>query len=464
VPLPSGSIPVLASLLIGLALAGCGRTGLDAPLTGTGEAGHKLPGAGSAGQPVSVGQAGTGGQGDVAGQGGIVGAAGAGGATGGAAGTCVEGTNTCADPLTGQICIGGVFVPFDCPMGCFDGVCAECVPGSSICVSDQAVEVCSGSGILQPRETCATSCLNGACVANDGGADSGTCVEGTNTCADPLTAQICMGGVFLPFNCAMGCFGGVCAECAPGSSVCASSEAMQVCNASGILLPPETCAGSCLNGACVAGCTEGTTRCASPEAQQTCTGGAWTAAVDCPFVCGDGACGMNVRHVFVTSQTFVGGDLGGLTGADDNCRTLATGAALSSSYAAWLSDDTGSPAARFPQDVGPYVLVDGTVVANNWSDLTSGHLRHPIDLTETGGPPPMANSVCGSDAVWTDTDTNGMVFGTGFSCDDWLNPVGSAATLGSRASTTEWSDGCILGSAPSAPICDGTAPLYCFEQ
>ena len=256
----------------------------------------------------------------------------------------------------------------------------------------------------------------------------------------------------------------MCAECVPGSSICVSDQAVEVCSGSGILQPRQTCATSCLNGACVSPCAEGTTRCASSGAQQTCIGGDWAPAVDCPFVCVGDACVMNVRHVFVTSQSVVGGELGGLTGADDVCRTLATGAGLSSSYAAWLSDDTGSPAARFPQDAGPYVLVDGTIVANNWSDLTSGMLRHAIDLTETGGPPPMASSVCGSDAVWTDTDTNGIVFGTGFSCDDWLNPMVSAAALGSTASTTEWTNACVLGSAPSAPICGETAALYCFEQ
>ena len=56
---------------------------------------------------------------------------------------------------------------------------------------------------------------------------------------------------------------------------------------------------------------------------------------------------------------------------------------------------TTSPDSRFSRGVGPYVLVDGTIVANNWSDLTSGTLRHAIDETETGRPPPTTTCVRG---------------------------------------------------------------------
>jgi hypothetical protein len=252
-------------------------------------------------------------------------------------------------------------------------------------------------------------------------------------------------------------------ECRPNTAVCTSEKTLQICNDKGLQLPPQTCDGACLDGACV-GCAEGTTRCASHEGQQTCKGGQWTAATDCEFVCVGEACSKNPRHVFVTSQTFTGGEIGGLTGADDICRGLAVKAGLSSSYFAWLSDSTGSPATRFPEDVGPYILVDGTIVANNWTDLTSGTLRHPIDLTESGGPPPKGSAGCVSPAAWSDTTNHGARAAALGACDDWVNPMASAASFGAIESTSNWSDACMLVSSAAMQVCGGTAPLYCFEQ
>ena len=68
--------------------------------------------------------------------------------------------------------------------------------------------------------------------------------------------------------------------------------------------------------------------------------------------------------------------------------SIANAANLPGTFLAWLSDDTGSPATRFSQDGGPYQLVDGSIVANNWSDLTTGNAQVLIDETETGGVPP----------------------------------------------------------------------------
>jgi hypothetical protein len=299
-----------------------------------------------------------------------------------------------------------------------------------------------------------------------GGAGGGVarCVDGTISCADRLTGQICMANVLVPFPCPMGCFNGVCAECNPGSATCLTPAIRQICGPTGVMEPPEPCDGGCLNGACV-GCAEGATRCASHEGQQTCKGGDWTPAVDCPFVCVDDACSKTPKHVFVTSELVEGGDIGGLTGGDDICRRLAVAAGLSSSYAAWLSDDTGSPASRFPEDAGPYVLVDGTIIANNWTDLTAGSLRHPIDLTEQGGPPPVSTAACGTSSVWSNTTSNGTLFDAGASCGNWSNPMGSTAAFGSSANSALWSEMCATGAAGvGTPICDAMAPIYCFER
>jgi hypothetical protein len=260
------------------------------------------------------------------------------------------------------------------------------------------------------------------------------------------------------------------AKCVPGSTTCATGTSVQSCGPNGVWQPAQTCAGTCLDGACRA-CAEGTTRCTSREAEQTCKGGQWSPAAACPFVCVNDACGTNPKHVFATSKAFVAGKLGGLSGADDICRRLAVDAGLSSSYAAWLSDGTGSPVSRFPKDGGPYVLVDGTIVANNWTHLTSGTLRHPIDLNEMGGPPAQRIQSVTSKAVWTNTTASGTpsatIFATASSCNDWSDPMGTSVVFGSiELSTKGWSE---LGYESSGPgvaptVCEGAAALYCFEQ
>ena len=93
--------------------------------------------------------------------------------------------------------------------------------------------------------------------------------------------------------------------------------------------------------------------------------------------------------VFVTSTSY-DGNLGGLAGADAKCQDQADAAGLTGTFKAWLSDAKGSPSTRFTRSAGaPYVLVDGTVIADNYAGLTSGSLEHPINQTETGGAPPV---------------------------------------------------------------------------
>jgi hypothetical protein len=301
------------------------------------------------------------------------------------------------------------------------------------------------------------------------GTTPAACVEGTKSCADARTAAICSGGIIQGFSCPSGCFDGVCAECVPGRTACETEKTVHACGPNGIWRPARACDHICVDGACGA-CVEGATRCASPERQQTCKGGEWTAETECEFVCVGDRCGKDVRHVFATSQAFVGGELGGLSGADDMCRTLAINAGLVGSYFSWLSDDTGAPATRFTKDGGPYTLVDGTVVANNWTDLTAGMLRHPIDLNEMGGPPAQSPDLVTSFAVWTNTKATGVIstiYPGGGSCGQWSDRMGTTIVFGSfEFATGNWSELAGGGTDPGATpvLCTVPAALYCFEQ
>src|SRR5262245_61095552 len=84
------------------------------------------------------------------------------------------------------------------------------------------------------------------------------------------------------------------------------------------------------------------------------------------------------------SSTEQAGDLGGIAGADAICQSLAHAADLPGTYRAWLSDGNASPSTRFSRSTAPYTLVDGTLIAGNWNELTGGALQHAIDLAETG--------------------------------------------------------------------------------
>jgi hypothetical protein len=173
--------------------------------------------------------------------------------------------------------------------------------------------------------------------------------------------------------------------------------------------------------------------------------------------CKDGVC-----TVF-TSSTASDGNLGGLSGADAQCQSLAAAASLGGTFLAWLSDATASPATRFTQNNVRYVLPDGiTTVADSYADLTDGTLDNAISQDENG-----ATRVV---AVWTGT----QAFGVRFTAIDGVNgftPNGQC--------TGDWSVGASAGqggiwgfsgdigaswSEFNVAACGQLRALYCFEQ
>ncbi len=158
--------------------------------------------------------------------------------------------------------------------------------------------------------------------------------------------------------------------------------------------------------------------------------------------------------VFVSSTTHQG-DLGGLAGADSTCQGLAGAAGLSGTYRAWLSDNSGSPLTRFTQSPVPYVLVNGTQVAYDWSDLVDGtNLDANIDLDENG----MAQSVY----VWTATSQTGGLKNPNYTCAEWTTNLNDQRAAIGRidgcCSPNDWTD------ATGGSFCNNLHRLYCFEQ
>jgi hypothetical protein len=170
------------------------------------------------------------------------------------------------------------------------------------------------------------------------------------------------------------------------------------------------------------------------------------------------------KTIFISSALY-DGNLGGLAGADQKCQSLATAARLPGTYRAWLSSSTTSAASRLNHSKVPYVLVDGTRVADNWTDLTDNVLQHAITLTEKGTPPHSGTAATGCGATgsplaYTFTDGVGNTATGLLGCDDWTattNPAGSC--WGDATQTgSSWSHWCVGGK------CSWTAALYCLEQ
>lgn len=159
------------------------------------------------------------------------------------------------------------------------------------------------------------------------------------------------------------------------------------------------------------------------------------------------------KRVFVSSQTYQG-DLGGLIGADSKCQVLADAVNLGSTFKAWLSDSTTSAASRFNQSALNYVMMNGTTIANGWSDLTDNTIDNVLNRDET-------NTVRSSMPVWTNTTTSGGVMATNssYNCDNWTS---NSSGVDGYYGVTNWADYEWTNSTYSS--CSGARRLYCFEQ
>jgi uncharacterized protein YjdB len=163
------------------------------------------------------------------------------------------------------------------------------------------------------------------------------------------------------------------------------------------------------------------------------------------------------KKAFATSVSG-GGDLSawpgasgysGLAAADAICATRAAAAGLSGTFTAWLADSSHSAATRFTGD-GPWVRLDGVLVAASKLELETGELRATVGIDDLG-------RYVGHEAAYTGA------YGTGEpslpNCSNWSDASvaaeGVAGTLASAGTPWTW-------FAPTT--CAGEARLYCFEQ
>jgi hypothetical protein len=172
----------------------------------------------------------------------------------------------------------------------------------------------------------------------------------------------------------------------------------------------------------------------------------------------DPDCALTKKTVFVTSRIYQGDlvGLGGMEGADAACQACAETAGLEGEYKAWISTRPSEcPDQTFTRWLGAYALVDDTIVANSWTDLTDGTLLSPINIDENG------SEVIDS-YVWTSTEPNGALL-DGQSGGGCYRYTKSGSSYSSRRGSTsakdrQWTD--IAGWVS----CNSWCRLYCFEQ
>ena len=122
---------------------------------------------------------------------------------------------------------------------------------------------------------------------------------------------------------------------------------------------------------------------------------------------------------------------------------------------AWISgnvaDDFSDDGRSFFRSKLPYQRVDGVVVANNFTELTSSQgIISPILIDQYG------NGVQGSPDTWTGEPRDPSRFGD--NCSNWTEGGFASGTTGDRRQAGPFWD--VNGSTE----CFVPNHLYCFEQ
>lgn len=142
----------------------------------------------------------------------------------------------------------------------------------------------------------------------------------------------------------------------------------------------------------------------------------------------------------------------GIEAGDTVCRTLAQQAGLENAdhFKALLSDDTTSAGDRIKSD-GPWVRLDGILLAKNKDDLVNGRFLTILNLTEKG----IYSNESSSWYAWTAIPDN-AVQTDNKTCGNWQNEDSESQGHDSRVfDSSPWRNNSYLG-------CNGTHPLYCI--
>lgn len=170
-------------------------------------------------------------------------------------------------------------------------------------------------------------------------------------------------------------------------------------------------------------------------------------------------CGRK-KVAFVSSAMYTG-DLGGLAGADAKCQGLAAAAGLTGTFRAAIGDSVTSTESRLASSDGPWMLVDGTLACYHGTKLD--YCPHMVNMTELGGPPPVATTGCGANSVFSGPTTDANYKNA--HCANWTSastPAGASYGRWDEPNPRVYVVPSCLAKNPAG--CAGLAPLLCFEQ
>jgi len=162
----------------------------------------------------------------------------------------------------------------------------------------------------------------------------------------------------------------------------------------------------------------------------------------------DGGNPPGSKRIFITATGYTG-NLAGSAGADTICTAASDVVGLGGRWTAWISTASSDALSRI-QEVGPWFLLDGTMVFTNKANFRTMPLA-PIAVDEHGV------AVAAGAVVWTGTLTGGIHSATdcqGFTAADST----VAGTVGITSSVMSWT------SAVSTANCASALSLYCIEQ
>jgi hypothetical protein len=339
-------------------------------------------------------------------------------------------TKVCRAPLTGDDC--------DAPESC-DGRSKTCPTDLVIAANSKVCRPVVNGDDCDAPESCdgrTKTCPTDAVIP----ANTKVCrpVASGDTCDVPEScdgnAKVCPGNGFA----------GSAVPCRAAADLC---DAVDLCPGNGPRCPPDKRLAE-----------------AAP-----CNGGLGTCSSDvcCPgttlYSTADKGCGLgNSRRVVFVSSSDQNGAFTGLAQGDAKCQSLAAGANLAGTYSAWLSTGPVGAAAAGIKAIdrignGPYVRVDGTVVAVDKPDLTDGALGTsrtspvPINVTEWN------QTRATNTPVWTGTSAAGA--SSGVTCSDWSTTTATGSYGLSSAADATWTF-----SSNANATCSNKFALYCFQD
>ncbi len=346
------------------------------------------------------------------------------------------------DVTSPEVCEPGVLGGATCESEGYDGGTLACSDG---CTFDFGGCAQCGNGSVEGDESCDGNDIDQSCagLGFDGGilqcaADCSFDTSACDTCGDGSrgTSEACDGADLGGASCASQGFVGGALGCAADCTFDVGACTGQGCG-DGVVDGDEACDGSAAGHSCLADA-------GLPDGEVTCSP---ACTIDL-----SGCSGTPGRRVFVTSGHFAA-NFGGVAGGDALCQAAADDAELGGTFLAWLSDGSSTPVARFDHADGPYELVDGTRIADDWADLVDGQLAAAIGLTEQGAPVDVPSTV-----VATATTAGGVLQPFNGTCQDWTSTGGAfSAGVGNVQNTSTWSDSGAVG-------CPSLVSLYCFEQ